>query len=169
MSKTLNGSQSLPSNIFIPPTFQYYLDSPASLIACFTFPRFLFYFKLHKISYNLTPLVTERILSMKEGAGDRGVGVKKKYCGPGDHRAQYCQKVFVEMYFKAFPINFNFLIKACLCWYFRVVLTIISKSKKCFIFSIIFKKSYSKKFFIKFLIFFAISKFICRNKIKLIN
>ena len=120
---------------------------------------------------------------MKEGGGGGGGGgggrwagaggfykfFRKKYCGPGDHRAQYCQKVFVEMYFEAFPINFNFLIKACLCWYFRVVLTIISKSKKCFIFSIIFKKSYSKKFFIKFLIFFAISKFFCRNKIKLIN
>ena len=72
MSKTLNGSQSLPNNIFIPPTFQYYLDSPTSLIACFTFPHFLFYFKLYKISYNPTSLVRERILSMKGGWGGGG-------------------------------------------------------------------------------------------------
>ena len=76
MSKTLNGSQILPSNIFIPPTFQYYLDSLASLIACFTFPHFLFYFKLYKISYNPTLLVREcilSILSMKGGSGCVGV------------------------------------------------------------------------------------------------
>lgn len=84
MSKTLNGSQSLPSNIFIPPTFQYYLDSPASLIAFFTFPHFLFYFKLYKISYNPTPLVRERILSMKEGRGGGGRGGVEGGQGPED-------------------------------------------------------------------------------------
>ena len=46
-----------PSKIYIPPTFQYYLENPASLNACFNLFPTLFFISNFEISLNLTPVV----------------------------------------------------------------------------------------------------------------
>ena len=75
---------------------------------------------------------------------------------------------FFRKYFMASPFNFSFLSKAYLQQYFRVVLTVIFKfqiTKEVNIHNNIQKK-YSNKVSKKPLIFFAISKFFCNNKMK---
>ena len=68
----------LPSKISILPTCQCYLENPASLNACFPlFNTPFFYFKLHKISTDPTPLGTLWLVSKSNLMDSRLLGINQ--------------------------------------------------------------------------------------------
>lgn len=113
---------------------------------------------------------------VEAGAGDFYKFFKKYFVAQGTIKLNISwPSNFVEKYFMAQAINFSFFFKACLCYYFRVVLIVIFKSRKELrlsrifdrvvlivifksqkeiIFTIIFEKQNSKKFFKNLWFFF---------------